>query len=116
MDIKIFVSKKGQVALACYEGGFSGVVEKVTLDCSDMCLYVKLKESDKPVMLNCPVDPYLAARIGNHPTCAMGYYVSNTLIGTFLTPFQVTNRALLATDMIIKERHKHDETGKQISL
>lgn len=104
MDIKLFVSKKGQVALACYGGGFSKLVEKVMLDCADMSIYVKLRDDHNPVMLNCPVDPYLAARIGDHPSCAMGYYVSNKLIGTFMVPFHIMNIRMLQTDTLLAER------------
>lgn len=103
MDIRMFVSKKGQVALACYDGGFSNLVEKVTLDCATMCVYVHLKDTEAPVMLNCPVDPYMAVRIGEGRECAIGYYAGGKLAGSFLAPFDMINRSLLETDALLMD-------------
>lgn len=103
MDIRMYVSKKGQVALACFDGGFSNIVERVALDCTTLCVYVYLKNAKEPVMLNCPIDPYMAVRIGEGRECAVGYYAGGKLAGSFLTPFEMTNRGLLETDDIMMD-------------
>jgi hypothetical protein len=90
MDIRLFVSKNGQIALTCHDGAFASPVASVELDMLTTMLSLRLKDSEA-IELNCPVHEDCINRMLEQEICTVGFYLKDKLAGAMFVPFQVVN-------------------------
>ena len=91
MDIKLYVSKEGDVYIACVDGVFKKPIEKVILDRSSQFMSLKLLNVEEPVGLNCPVDPELMTIMENQKNCTFGIHYNGKTYAEFRIPFDQIN-------------------------
>jgi hypothetical protein len=92
MDIRLFISKTGEIALTCHDGAFATPIAGVELDMLTTMLSVRLKDSEELIELNCPVDYNSIDLMLDQQICTVGFYLQNRLAGAMFVPFQVINK------------------------
>lgn len=81
MNIEIFVSKKGHVALTCH-GRFQKRISQVVLDRGTGRLRIIFKPDLEMITLNCNLSEDLCKMVENQLFCAMGYFNNGKLEAT----------------------------------
>ncbi len=91
MDIRLFVTQSGNIALACYDGAFAQPLEAVELDYQTTMLSLRLQGVEEPLTLNCPVHYDAIECVKNQDQCTVGFYLQNKLAGAMFVPFHIVN-------------------------
>ena len=91
MDIRLFVTKQGQLALSCHDGAFQQPVESVQLDYMTTMMSIRLRGEDEAIELNCPVHQDVIDLLQGQSICTIGFYLQQKLAGAMFVPFHMTN-------------------------
>ena len=91
MDIRLLVSKNGQIGLACHDGAFTKPIVAVELDALTTMLSLRLKDTEEAVELNCPVHEDCLNLMLDQHICTVGFYLKDRLAGAMFVPFHVVN-------------------------
>lgn len=89
MHINLFVSHTGRMVLTCHDGAFNKIIEAVELDRDSTMLFVRFRDDDRPVELNCPVHGDAIEMIANQHECAVGFIMNGDLKESFFVPFRI---------------------------
>lgn len=91
MDIRLFVTEKGQIALTCHDGAFREPVEAIELDYTTTMLSIRLRNIEEPISLNCPVYHGALEHMLGQEICTIGFYLQGQLAGAMFVPFDIVN-------------------------
>ena len=91
MDIRLFVTEGGQIALTCHDSVFSQPVAGVELDMLSTMLSIRLEDREDAIPLNCPVDYNMIEFMKAQEICTVGFYLGEKLAGAMYVPFTIAN-------------------------
>ena len=95
MNINLFVSHSGKMVITCHDAAFTKIIEAIELDKNSTMLFIRFRDDETPVELNCPVHSDAIDMIAGQHECAVGFVMNGDLKESFFVPFRVMENQMM---------------------